>query len=541
MEGEPVTLSNIERKIKENLDIDPEQEEESTFVKMLLFPFRLLSLIIVSLTKIVHPFINFFGQLLRIAVALMMIALSAMAIIGLIILFSMLIGIIYTDIRVDNIPLSVFSNSVPILGMIALFITTIVPMIALSIAGLSLLAKRHVVGSVVAWSLFGIWISGIALTSAMLPSVLQQWQAEEVLRTEQIFKVTDVPVVLEVNTLSPNKLDIVELTIKGYEGNELKLVRSVQARGSNAQDALQNATMAKYNVVQQANTILFDRGYGLDANAVFRGQRIDLELLLPYGKEFIMHQNLAEIMRPMLYLHGYDINHLGNEHRWKFTEEGLKCLNCPEREMTFSGQQVGGIYSKRYTNYSDFSKLLLQGNYEVKISRNKRFEVVIDADDEQVLESISVVQEGNLLKIINKATGEELPNVRVIISLPTISALFVKGQGEVKMAEFKTKDFDLSLDGEIECEANVKAQNIKITLSGKSVLQLDGSTSTLIVNAAQEAACDAFDLKAKEVIATAADNSIVKVHADKKALMNTTGQAEISYKGSPKLIQTHRD
>jgi hypothetical protein len=184
---------------------------------------------------------------------------------------------------------------------------------------------------------------------------------------------------------------------------------------------------------------------------------------------------------------------------------------------------------------------LLQGNYEVKISRNKRFEVVIDADDEQVLESISVVQEGNLLKIINKATGEELPNVRVIISLPTISALFVKGQGEVKMAEFKTKDFDLSLDGEIECEANVKAQNIKITLSGKSVLQLDGSTSTLIVNAAQEAACDAFDLKAKEVIATAADNSIVKVHADKKALMNTTGQAEISYKGSPKLIQTHRD
>jgi phage shock protein PspC (stress-responsive transcriptional regulator) len=542
MEGEPVTLSNIERKIKESLDMDSEQEEENIFVKILLFPFRLLSLIIAFLTKIVKPFGNFLGQLLRIATALMMIAISAIAIIGLVIVFSMLMGMIYTDIRVDNIPLSVFSNSVPVMGIVAIFITIIIPMLALGIAGLSLLAKRRIVGSVAVWSLFGVWISGIALTSATLPSVLQQWQAEEILRTEQVFKPSATPFVLELNDLSPNRFAMVQLTIKGYEGSELKLVRSAQARGSNAQEALQNATMVKYNVVQQANVIQFDQGYGLDANAVFRGQHINLELLVPYGQEFIMQKNLAEILRHTLYPHGYNVNDLGKDRRWKFTEEGLKCLNCPEKEgnSAFNGQEIG-IHAKRYTNYSDFSQLLLEGNYDIKISRGKRFEVVIDADEAQALHQISVLQEGKLLKIINRATGEELQNARVMISLPKLSALSVKGQGEVKVAEFKTKDFDLNLDGEITCEANIRAQNIKTALNGKSVLQLDGSANTLIINASQEADCDAFELQAKEVIVTASDKSTVKVHANKKVLMNTTGQAEISYKGSPKVVQTNQD
>ena len=39
MQGEPVTLSNIESNIKKNLNVDPEKEE-STATKILLFPFR---------------------------------------------------------------------------------------------------------------------------------------------------------------------------------------------------------------------------------------------------------------------------------------------------------------------------------------------------------------------------------------------------------------------------------------------------------------------------------------------------------------------
>ncbi|WP_448520233.1 PspC domain-containing protein [Rhodoflexus sp.] len=542
MEGEPVTLSNIERKIKEGLNMDPEQDEENTFVKILLFPFRLLSLIIASLTQIIQPFGNFLGQLLRVVAASAMIVVAVISVISLVILFSMLMGMVYTDIHVDSIPLRVFSNSVPVMGIVSLFITVVVPMIALGIAGLSLLTKRHIVGSVVGWSLFGIWISGIALTSAMLPFVLQQWQTEEILRTEQVFASAQAPFVLEVNKLAKNKFDIVELTIKGYEGSEIKLVRMVKARGSNAQNALENARMVRYNATQQANVLRFDEGYGLDANAVFRGQHINLELLVPYGQEFIMHPSLGRILRHTLYPHGYNVGDLDNNHRWKFTEEGLKCLNCPEKETktAFDDQEIG-IHAKRYTNYADFSKLSLEGNYDVQISRSKHFELVIDADDEQALTGISVVQEGNLLKIINKANEEEVQNVRVMVGLPMLAALSVKGEGEVKVAEFKAKDFDLNLDGAITCEANVKAKNIKTSLGGSSILQLAGTTNTLIINTSQEADCNAFGMKAKEVIATAAGSSNIKVHADKKVITNTTGEAEISYRGSPKVVQTNRD
>lgn len=541
MEGEPVTLSNIERKIKEGLDIDPEAAEENIFVKILLFPFRLLSLLIAWLTRVVQPFAHFLGNLLRVAIGLAMIFTAFVSIFSLVVIVGLSTDIAPTELRANTVPLSVLSNSIPVAGGAALLVVIAVPMIAAGIIGLSLLAKRRMANSAVAWSLFGIWISAVALTSALIPSVLQQWQAEEILRTEQIFTAAATPLLLQADTQSPNKFDMVELTIKGYEGKDLKLIRMTKSRGSDAQNALENARMARYNAIQRANLIEFDQGYGLDANAVFRGQHIRLELLVPYGQEFIMHPNLVRILRHTLYPYGYDAGDLDKDRRWKFTEEGLKCLNCPEKEENTKliAQEIG-IHARRYTNYSDFSKLLLVGDYDVKISHGNRFQIVIDADNAQTIKHISLSQEGDLLKIIDRSTGETSGSARLIISLPKLSALSVQGQGTVEIAAFKAKDFDLHLDGEIVCEARMQAQNIKADLDGKSSLQLHGSANTLIVHAAQEADCDAFDLKAKDVIASASDHSSVKVHADRKVLLNTTGNAEISYKGSPQTVQTNR-
>src|SRR6187455_620875 len=50
MQGEPVTLSNIESNIKKNLNVDP-NKEESTATKILLLPFRVIGILITVLRK----------------------------------------------------------------------------------------------------------------------------------------------------------------------------------------------------------------------------------------------------------------------------------------------------------------------------------------------------------------------------------------------------------------------------------------------------------------------------------------------------------
>ncbi|HEU5145856.1 MAG TPA: PspC domain-containing protein, partial [Chryseosolibacter sp.] len=54
MQGEPVTLSNIESNIKRNFNIR-EGEPESTMTKILLFPFRLIGLLLTALGRLIEP------------------------------------------------------------------------------------------------------------------------------------------------------------------------------------------------------------------------------------------------------------------------------------------------------------------------------------------------------------------------------------------------------------------------------------------------------------------------------------------------------
>src|SRR5690606_8387089 len=54
MQGEPVTLSNIESNIKKGLDLK-EGADESTLTKILLFPFRVIAFLITGLAKILTP------------------------------------------------------------------------------------------------------------------------------------------------------------------------------------------------------------------------------------------------------------------------------------------------------------------------------------------------------------------------------------------------------------------------------------------------------------------------------------------------------
>ena len=65
MTGEPVTLENIESNIKKGLKVE-EEEDESTIVKILLFPFRLLATILKGIGRILGPLLQFLIEAVRI-------------------------------------------------------------------------------------------------------------------------------------------------------------------------------------------------------------------------------------------------------------------------------------------------------------------------------------------------------------------------------------------------------------------------------------------------------------------------------------------
>ncbi len=87
MQGEPVTLSNIEQNIKKNFAAN-ENGEENTLVKILLFPFRLIATIFTAITKALGPLAVFVLDVIRIGAGVLLIVMSVSFIIGFIAGFS---------------------------------------------------------------------------------------------------------------------------------------------------------------------------------------------------------------------------------------------------------------------------------------------------------------------------------------------------------------------------------------------------------------------------------------------------------------------
>src|SRR5690606_8573538 len=65
MQGEPVTLANIEHQVKKKLDVK-EGEEESLIVRILLFPFKLLSAILSLGSAGARSIMQFAGEAIRV-------------------------------------------------------------------------------------------------------------------------------------------------------------------------------------------------------------------------------------------------------------------------------------------------------------------------------------------------------------------------------------------------------------------------------------------------------------------------------------------
>ncbi len=93
MQGEPVTLSNIENSVKKSLN-EKEGQDESTLAKIILFPFRAIAAIINGLAKILGPVLMVMVDVLRIGVGAIITMIGLIFMLALLFTFAIAIGVI---------------------------------------------------------------------------------------------------------------------------------------------------------------------------------------------------------------------------------------------------------------------------------------------------------------------------------------------------------------------------------------------------------------------------------------------------------------
>jgi len=329
MKGEPVTLSNIESNIKSNLNI--KEGEEHIVVKILLFPFRLLAMLLTAIGKALGPIASFLVDAIRIIAGLVFSLTGVALLVALLIVLGVLIGLFTGNPNIETFPIELLKETFPTYALVAAFIATGIPVLGLILGGIAIIIKNRSVHPSIGWTMFAIWIISIVVLAIATPAIVTQFRSEGTYTMETLYDFGDKTAVLDQNNLGLEEYHATTLRLRGYEGGQFKLVQEFESRGRSRQDAIENAQMIEYHVNRKDSVLTFDSNIMFRENAQFRGQRLRMTLYIPYNTPFVISDTMDFIRYNTIYRYDYRISDMDRDNRWIFTEDGeLKCVTCED-------------------------------------------------------------------------------------------------------------------------------------------------------------------------------------------------------------------
>ncbi|MCW5912547.1 MAG: PspC domain-containing protein [Cyclobacteriaceae bacterium] len=543
MQGEPVTLSNIESTVKKSLN-EKDQEEESMLAKIVLFPFRLIAMIIDGLAKILGPFLRVIVDVLRVAIGV------AISLAGLFVMLSLLftVGVIFGFFHLNDwtwwsanvgeigLPLEAFRNTFPTWTVIFAFLVAFIPALFINLIGNSIIAKRITFNPLVGWSLFVLFFISIAAVGISVPQMVYAFKEEGEYKTEKTFPVNGKIAVLRVNETGLDDYDMTSLIIKGYEGTDIKLIQRFEAQGNTRKVAVENARMVDYKVEQQDSVLLFDSNITFKPEAKFRAQRLEMELYIPYNNLFVVEEQMWRIIENNY--RDYDGYIDSNFNKtWRMTTNGFECTNCehPSREQRIRLSDQYGL--------QDFARVDLTGIFDVQISRGDAFAVQLDGPEKEK-SRYSIFQEGETLVIGYKTNRKSFwernirdqDKVKIKITMPSLKELKAKGAGKIDFDGFREDDTEIELTGAMMAEGSIDARNLTIELTGATVLELRGRGNFMEANATGASSLKAYNYEVNEAIIAARGVSSSKVNVSRRLQITKDITSSVSHRGDAEVI-----
>ena len=227
MEGEPITLSNIETNFKNRLKVV--EGDENPFIKIIMIPFKLLAVVLETLAQILGPLLAFLGEVLRIASGIAFILTG----LGLSFVYCSLfssshsgINLSWTDVMISGFfPLELLASSINTLTAVTLLLVFMIPMLAIVLLGLTIITKRTLLNRYLGATLFTLWILAIAGLSFLTPATIKDFISENYVQITQNFEPTDS---LSTLTLAQGGQvnDRVKLYLAGHDKSDFKAIHA---------------------------------------------------------------------------------------------------------------------------------------------------------------------------------------------------------------------------------------------------------------------------------------------------------------------------
>lgn len=379
MKGQPITISNIEKKVKEGFNeitdkinnLDHQKIADNAKYgaqKIGSTAGEIISEIFKGIGKAVGFFIVLFAT----------VAFLGVIVSSVILLFSSSLPEVLLQ---DNIH-TPFNFDVPLWAQGLLFLSTFgIPLFFFVLLGLKLLIPNtRSIGNYAKFTLLAIWIfSLISLTIVGIRYATELSHDGKVVKKELLpITANDTLEVKFVNneffsknvehrtdlriTQDSTKNEIiysnnVNLHLKTTDKKQPFVIVERTAEGRNFDEANARAEKIKYNYKFIGNQLVLDNFFTTEASSKFRNQQVHVYLYLPEGMTYFPNKNVEH------YLNGnnsdFDYFYGPEGYKYKVNNGELDCLNCPPDENkdveieTVSGEVLGNENVIKTTTIKD--------------------------------------------------------------------------------------------------------------------------------------------------------------------------------------------
>ncbi len=536
MQGQPVTLSNIESNIKKSFNVD--DGEENIFVKILLFPFRLIAALFEFLSRALGPFMSFLVEAFRVLVGIVLAIIGISGVLGVLIAGGVVIGLFAGgDLSIMYpIPFEIIKNDLTLLPSIALMMALIIPFFFLAILGFMVLMKRKVLNTKAAWSILAIWLISVIVLSFTVPPYINNFRENARYTTVNRYELYDKIAVFKFNDIGQDEFDMVSLRIRSQEDTVIKLEQEYYATGKSRNDASENAKMIEYGLNVQDSIFTFDSNIRFKDDARFRNQELEMTLYLPEGQKFMIDEDMKYIIGSFMYREGYS-NRDMNGNIFEFENERLKCITCPEelQEEDEGAEEWDIVGYSRDFDIDNFDQIEVKNAFTVYLKQSDEYSVIVNGRksdiDEVVIDKtedeLSLDYKGGIIK-----PNRHRDKVKVYITCPSLTNMDFGSAAKIYSKGFEEDYLDIHLSGAAFAELDLKANSINAEIEGASKLQITGSGDRLDIQVLGASTFDGFDYNVNEVEVETHSASTAKVYARDQLNIRTHGASNVVYQGN---------
>ena len=533
MSGEPVTLSNIEKRIKDGLDDAGRKLKSEETKSRIAAPFRFLGRILEGL----GPAVRIFFKLIRIFIGLILLIIGVSVLFALILAAGIVLGWISGNFVGDfapYFPTDAFRQTFGLTAMIAAALVLTVPLLGLALGGISLIAGRRLFNKYIGISLTVLWLAALLIAGIQVPGTILKFSSRGRYSEDSRFAVTKGTPVIRAKDVGLDSYQFTTIRLHAHDSSDIRIVRRFEAQGISRKEAIENAKGVTHQIQQKDSVITIDTNFGFKAGTPFRAQELRIDVYLPAGKPFLLDEHWIDRSSIL-----EDYGDLDEFETLVFDSTGLRCLTCEgDRRDRRSISRLGA--TRLSNDLRDFQSVDLSGALDVEIIAAPEFAVATTRSEDAEEDFDIYVEDGTLYVEDTDHNGlgfhlHRSGRIGIRISMPVLKAVEASGAGKIYMDGFESDRMSINLSGAMKANAGIKVRDLQTDITGASQLELIGEGEHLDADLSGASKLKAGDYRVNKAEVNASGASSAYVNARDELKGHSTLSDRIKNRGQAVL------